>query len=79
MSNTQKNIPTLVEWLHENHISWAQITPDTMAKYAKEIIKYTLEKVNTEQKLRFNAGETGYLNKESILYLEDEIIKQLGL
>lgn len=84
MSNTQKNIPTLNFGMSSSTDEWIEgyvfEDRDEVLKKIKEVIKYTLkqaaEKVSHKHKVYDN---TFVIDKDSILSLEDEIIKKLGI
>jgi hypothetical protein len=48
-----------------------------MKEAQKEIVAYALDEVNKLQKMKFNCGETGYLDTESRSILKDELIKEI--
>lgn len=50
-----------------------------MRKYAKETVHFTLQQVSLLQGSKYAAGETGYLKREDLEILQEDITKSLHL
>ena len=85
---SSKKIPTPEEVYNDIHFNYKgdnNIVIESIKRYAKEVIKYTLKQAAENTKTITLAPAFGNLkstvkvNKESILSLEQQIIKDLGL
>lgn len=50
---------------------------DTIKQVQEDTIRETIEEFSITQKLKYYAGESGYLDKETILSIADKLIKEL--
>ena len=50
---------------------------DTIKQVQEDTIRETIEEFSITQKLKYYAGESGYLDKETILSVADKLIKEL--
>jgi hypothetical protein len=84
MSNTNKQLPNIELCGDTRHRKCYVVDMEEFDRYIKEVIKYTLEQAaeNGMTERIVNEQEDEYqevVDKESILSLEEKIIKNLGL
>ena len=53
------------------------IIEDWIKQAQEDAIRETVEEFSITQKLKYYAGESGYLDKETILSIADKLIKEL--